>query len=196
MSKLINKLVRLEFDLMLTIIPSAVKAAAGMLPMSAPHSNAWPNTGSPRASTAIYGIERMNAAGQRENAARYLPNTICLRLVGVSSNASSVARSRSPLMLSAAMMRPINKPNVMLACSVRNNTCCAWNKLSSLLVASRNAVMDMSTLNKMSRLSARPPIHNSTNSRLKTSHHAVAPDWAVSVLLCKAFKALIRLTPL
>ena len=83
----------------------------------------------------MYGMAISMATGHGEMPARNLPSTICRRLVGVSSSPSSVARSRSPLMLSAPMIRLMNRPTAMAALSVSYTISCGGIRLSSLLLA-------------------------------------------------------------
>ena len=64
---------------------------------------------------------------------------------------------------------PKNRPNDSVASRVVVIISLGGVSLSSLLVASRKAVIDMRTLNRISRLSARPPIHNSASSRRSRS---------------------------
>jgi hypothetical protein len=75
------------------------------------------------------------AAGQGEAAARNLPTTICRRLAGVNRSPSRVARSRSPLRLSAPMMRPTNTLATMAALSVSYTISCGGIRLKTLSLA-------------------------------------------------------------
>ena len=51
-------------------------------------------------------------------------------------------------------------------------------RLSSLLVASRNAVIDIRMPNRISRFNALPPTHRSASSCRKTSHQTGRSDLA------------------
>ena len=62
------------------------------------------------------------------------------RLAGVSSSTSSVPRSRSPLIPSAPMIRPMKMPKEIALISVRNTISLGGIRFSSLFVASRNVM--------------------------------------------------------
>ena len=127
------------------------------------------------------------AAGQIDMAAKNLPLIIWRRLVGTSSRPSSVARSRSPLMLSAAISRLMNRLTLMLICKIMKIISRGGISLSSLLVASKKEVMPSSKLNRIRKVMARPPRHRSLSSLLATSRQ---PEIDLPVVL-----SVMRLPP-
>jgi hypothetical protein len=73
-------------------------------------------------------------------------------------------------MLSDAMTRPMNSPNVIAVWIITTIIERGGVRLSSLLVASRKPVIEMRIPNRINRFSALPPTHSSSSSWRKTSH--------------------------
>ena len=82
-------------------------------------------------------MAKARATGQGDMAARNFPRAIWRRLAGVSRCVSSVPRSRSPLKLSAAMMRQMNRPTAMEALTISRIISRSGSRLTSALEASR-----------------------------------------------------------
>src|SRR2546421_3713849 len=174
--KLTSMLFLLLLHQKLTNIPRAVNAGASTVPTIAPHSAACPNTSSPCESTRVNGTVMRSATGQVEAAARYLPTTICRRLVGVSSSPSSVDRSRSPLSVSAPMIRPMKTETIIATFRSSYTISFGGIKLTRLSFACQYAYPPSRTAYAMVKLRALPPIHRSRNSRLNTSHQVAGTD--------------------
>ena len=108
-------------------------------------------------------------------AARNFPNTIWRGFAGVSSSGSRVARSRSPLMLSAPMTIPTKSPKEMPLRIVRNAVSTGGIRSSPLSSSRRTEVTDITRVKRINSSNTRPPVHRSMNSRLNTNHHTGGP---------------------
>ena len=155
-----------------------------------------PMLSSPWPRTHTYGTDSSSVTGHGESAARNLPTTIWRGLAGVSSRGSRVARSRSPLKLSAAITNPTNRPNEMLLRMVRNTISTGGIRFSWLSSSRSTEVTDMTAVKRIRSMSTRPPVHRSTNSRLNTSHHTGAARlWRPMARLERSWVALIGAPP-
>ena len=138
MPRLASMLLLLLLHQVLTSIPIPATAGASSVPRTLPHNKAVHKTGSPFDSTTQYGMETASATGHGERAPSSLPTRNCRRLAGVSRIPSKVPRSRSPLMLSAPMIKQMNSPTVMEALTISEIISTRGRRFISALLASRN----------------------------------------------------------
>ena len=99
------RLVLFELHAALINKPIEPRPTATTVPTQKPSASARPRIPTPRASTHTYGMLTRNVANHSDNAATSLPPMIDRRETGVTSNVSSVPRSRSPLIPSALTTR-------------------------------------------------------------------------------------------
>ena len=140
---------------MLTTMPSEANAIVSSAPTNAPDSTASANSPEPMRSAQTYGNEMSSTTGQIESAASNLPMAIWRGGNGVSSNVSSVPRSRSPLRASALTSRLIATPIPSVTCITRL-TVSFWSmKFKSLFVAARKVSRLSNTLKARARIGPR-----------------------------------------